>query len=224
MRQSRHWKAEDAIFFSQSCSFTYHNPPFIKTLKNGSAFTSRASQPTGIDYNMCKLCFCTRRAHFRSHFGIVLMGWSLVCACWQSVRNICFGRCCGHMIPSIHKVPACPFTALYTVSHCTDGHTVITYSAFAVQYMAYKRLCSFSSRLFYMFFFLTISTWFFFHNAFVICSFQPFTVSLFNVWNTPMFFVVVVVFPHSIFLAFVRLIDLMHGGFVLELHCCFVFM
>lgn len=39
-----------------------------------------------------------------------------------------------------------------------------------------------------------------------------------------MFFVVVVVFPHSIFLAFVRLIDLMHGGFVLELHCCFVFM
>lgn len=26
------------------------------------------------------------------------------------------------MILSIHKVPACPFTGLYTVSHCTDDH------------------------------------------------------------------------------------------------------
>lgn len=86
--------------------------------------------------------FCTRRAHFKSHFGIVLMGWSLVCACWQSVRNICFGRCCGHMIPSIHKVPACPFTAQYTVSHCTDDHTMITFPAFAAQCITHKHKCS----------------------------------------------------------------------------------
>lgn len=75
-------------------------------------------------------------------FGIVLMGWSPVCACWQSVRNICFGRCCGHMIPSIHKVPACPFTALYTVSHCTDDHTMITFPTFIVQHITFKRECS----------------------------------------------------------------------------------
>lgn len=59
----------------------------------------------------------------------------------------------------------------------------------------------------------------FFDNVFVteevICPFQPFTVSRFDVRNTPMFF------PHSIYLAFMDLIDLMHGGFVLELHFCF---
>lgn len=82
-------------------------------------------------------------------FGIVLMGWSLVCACWQSVRNICFGRCCGHMIPSIHKVPACPFTALYTVSHCTDDHTMITFPTFIVQHITYIRECSSVSGLFH---------------------------------------------------------------------------
>lgn len=49
------------------------------------------------------------------------MAWSPASACWQSVRNICFGRCCGHMISSIHKVPAFSFTALYTGSHCNDG-------------------------------------------------------------------------------------------------------
>lgn len=43
------------------------------------------------------------------------------------MRNICFGRCCDHMIPSIHKVPACPFTGLYTVSHCTDDHISCIY-------------------------------------------------------------------------------------------------
>lgn len=31
------------------------------------------------------------------------------------------------MIPSIHKVPACPFTGLYTVSHCTDDHISCIY-------------------------------------------------------------------------------------------------
>lgn len=66
--------------------------------------------------------FCARRAHFEPLEAVLFLWADLLCACWQSVRNICFGRCCDHMTPSIHKVPACPFTGLHTVSHCTDDH------------------------------------------------------------------------------------------------------
>lgn len=127
----RHWKARRCHFFFSIALIYISQSPFIKTPKNGVTFAPGTAKHTGIDCNVCMLCFCARRVRFDSRFGIVLMGWSLVCACWQSVRNICFGRCCGHMIPSIHKVPACPFTALYTVSHCTDDHTMVTFSVFS---------------------------------------------------------------------------------------------
>lgn len=37
--------------------------------------------------------------------------------CWHSyVGNISSGRCWDHVTTSIHKIPGCPFTVLYTVS------------------------------------------------------------------------------------------------------------
>lgn len=140
------------------------------------------------------------------------MGWSLVCACWQSVRNICFGRCCGHMIPSIHKVPACPFTAtvhcfaLHRRSHNDHISCILT-----VQCIARKRqrssllvvLFDISDEVFFLFYFYffiqaTFSSLylraFFFLLLIMYLSqrksyapFQPFTVSWLNVRNTPMF-------------------------------------
>lgn len=142
-------KLEMPFFFSITLIYISQSP-FIKTLKKGVTRTPISRQPTDIKCNLYMRCFCAGCAHFESHFGIVLMSWSLVCACWQSVRNICFGRCCGHMIPSIHKVPACPFTALYTVSHCTDDRTMITFPAFTVQCITYKQQFSTISCLFYI--------------------------------------------------------------------------
>lgn len=125
-------KLKMPFFFSITLIYISQSP-FIKTLKKGVTFTLVPPQYTDICCNLYVKCFCPHFARFESRFSGILMGWSLVCACWQSVRNICFGRCCGHMIPFIHKVPACPFTALYTVSHCTDDHTMITFPAFTVQ-------------------------------------------------------------------------------------------
>lgn len=130
-------KLKMPFFFSITLIYISRSP-FIKTLKKGATRTPKSPQPTDIGCDLHMRCFCGRRVHFGSHFGLVLMGWSLVCACWQSVRNICFGRCCGHMIPSIHKVPACPFTALYTVSHCTADHTMITFPAFPAHCISHK--------------------------------------------------------------------------------------
>lgn len=104
------------------------------------------------------------------------------------MRNICFGRCCGHMIPSIHKVPACPFTALCAVSHCTAGYTAATQSVFPVQHSPSKP-CSRPRPLFctIVLFSLKRLDMIFFHNVFVteevIWPFQPFTVSRFNCWK-----------------------------------------
>lgn len=151
LRQRQHWKAWRCHFFFSITLIYISQSPFIKTFKKGVTRTPIPRQPAEIACNRSLMCFCARRTHFESHFAIVLMSWSLVCACWQSVRNICFGRCCGHMIPSIHKVPACPFTALYTVSHCTDDHTMITFPAFAVQCISHKpSLFDYFARLFYI--------------------------------------------------------------------------
>lgn len=157
------------------------------------------------------------------------MGWSLVCACWQSVRNICFGRCCGHMIPSIHKVPACPFTALYTVSHCTDDRTNDRISCAFLHhaspvfslYHAHKAPHRFDlSRLF--FFSSTISEDFFLWWCVLSQGKSYAPVSHLQCLGL-MFETHPCFSPFHLSRPFMSLIDLMHGDFVLELHFWFFY-
>lgn len=114
--------------------------------------------------------------------------------------------------PSIHKVPACPFTALYTVSHCTD--TTSPFSLKTVQSCTVKHNCKP---------FLLLSSAIlrnkspvypriFFSNAFV-------TYWKSNYFTKP-FSAIMFLFLIS---GLVRSVDLMHG--VLSLKCtCLYFM
>lgn len=126
----------DGFFFSIALIYISQSPFIKKRFKAAVARSPVIPQQTALVSFFKKqnkstyVVFIWTLVPCKTHGEKTLLFHCADLLCWQSVRNICFGRCCDHMILSIHKVPACPFTG--TV-HCFALHRRSHFLRFTVQ-------------------------------------------------------------------------------------------